>query len=160
MPGTSGFSRVHSNLQLGRFRNGRYIYATLFCIASNCAPRETKANSGAASIMALLTSPKTTSTSILDVQIEIIEMCNRVTRLFIAALWTNFDLSVYPTPRVWISRGFIISRMKILNPDGLKLLIESVRPVLGEGRERIIYFEIRKRKTKRKTKRRLATMVQ
>lgn len=154
MPGTSGFSRVHSNLQLGRFRNGRYIYATLFCIASNCAPRETKANSGAASIMALLTSPKTTSTSILDVQIEIIEMCNRVTRLFIAALWTNFDLSVYPTPRVWISRGFIISRMKILNPDGLKLLIESVRPVLGEGRERIIYFEIRKRKTKR----RLATM--
>lgn len=158
MPGTSGFSRVHSNLQLGRFRNGRYIYATLFCIASNCAPRETKANSGAASIMALLTSPKTTFTSILDVQIEIIEMCNRVTRLFIAALWTNFDLSVYPTPRVWISRGFIISRMKILNPDGLKLLIESVRPVLGEGRERIIYFEIRKRKTKRKTKRRLATM--
>lgn len=81
-------------------------------------------------------------------------MCNRVTRLFIAALWTNFDLSVYPTPRVWISRGFIISRMKILNPDGLKLLIESIRPVLGEGRERIIYFEIRKRKTKR----RLATM--
>lgn len=44
--------------------------------------------------------------------------------------------------------------MKILNPDGLKLLIESVRLVLGEGRERIIYFEIRKRKTKR----RLATM--
>lgn len=76
-----------SNLQLGRFRSERCIYARLRLIAAR-----------AASIMALLPSPNTTS--VHHVEIKIIDVQSR---LFIAAVWTNFGLS-NRTPRVWISR--------------------------------------------------------